>query len=227
MWTKFVAVGVIGWWMVGGALPRNSDATDSRTPSPVAAAARADDGMSLVAAWTGASSELPRIEPPPNSNENARPTPPAPPSKPQSPEEAIRDLEKRAPGSVPRRDPAPATIPGAAPPVEGGVPGNRERSFTPARLLREGAFLVSRRGRVVRSSGGEWTFVFDAGADGRTDAPMSIVPCQNLMGIERLAERMGEEATFTISGQVLVYHDRNYLLPTMYALNRRADVSPG
>jgi hypothetical protein len=52
---------------------------------------------------------------------------------------------------------------------------------------------------------------------------MMLLPCTNLSAIESIAERMGEAATFTISGQVIVYKGRNYLLPTTYTVNRVTD----
>lgn len=90
-------------------------------------------------------------------------------------------------------------------------------------VLPEGTFLAGRRGRTVKSPGGEWTFVVDADAAGNSDPPMTIMPCQNLANLERTAELRGESVTFTISGQVFVYHERNFLLPTMFVANRHTD----
>ncbi|MBX3407473.1 MAG: hypothetical protein KF869_12000 [Phycisphaeraceae bacterium] len=90
--------------------------------------------------------------------------------------------------------------------------------------LRPAGVLTPRRGRVVRSAAGEPVFIMDSGSSGVVpEPPMVLLPCANLAGIESIAERLGENATFTISGQVLVYKDRNYLLPAMYTVNRAGD----
>ncbi len=127
-------------------------------------------------------------------------------------EQIVADLDK-AIGTRRAANPsrlAPAPEAGSS---EGGTP-----------RLRPAGVLTPRRGRVVRSAAGEPVFVVDSGAAGVVpEPPMVLLPCTNLAGIESLAERLGENATFTISGQVLVYKDRNYLLPTMYTVNRAGD----
>src|SRR5690606_9434415 len=50
-----------------------------------------------------------------------------------------------------------------------------------SKLLREGTFLRSRRGRVVRDEAGDWVFRFDSdGQSPITDPPMVLMPCQAL-----------------------------------------------
>jgi hypothetical protein len=151
------------------------------------------------------------------------PQPPAPTPKTADPslndpsvDQIIKDMDK---SKEPRKAVAPAT----APAVESPRPKTRSKPGTSnarARLLREGTFLTSRRGRVVRSSGGDWEFVFDADARGDADPTMILMPCLNLAGMERIAEKKGEAATFTVTGQVFIYRDRNYLLPTLYQVDR-------
>lgn len=127
-------------------------------------------------------------------------------------EQIVADLDK-AIGT--RRAANPSRL--APAPEAGGSEGGTPR-------LRPAGVLTPRRGRVVRSAAGEPVFVVDSGAAGVVpEPPMVLLPCTNLAGIESLAERLGENATFTISGQVLVYKDRNYLLPTMYTVNRAGD----
>lgn len=93
-----------------------------------------------------------------------------------------------------------------------------------AARVRPAGFMTARRGRIVRASGGEPTFVFDSGAAGDVpEPPMTLLPCANLAAIESISERLGESATFTVSGQVTVYKGRNYLLPTTYTVNRSTD----
>jgi hypothetical protein len=130
------------------------------------------------------------------------------------PGQMIKDLERPA---QPAPSPTPALTPAPAP----GGGGAEVSATTGVRLVREGTFVSSRRGRVSRSITNEFIFAFDADAQGRAEPPMVIMPCQNLMAMERVVERAGESVTFTISGQVFVYKGRNYLLPTLYQVNRR------
>lgn len=103
------------------------------------------------------------------------------------------------------------------------APAATTESGTPR--LRPAGVLTPRRGRFVRSASGEPMFIMDSGAadGGVAEPPMVLLPCANLGAIESIAERIGESATFTMSGQVHVYKDRNYLLPTMYTVNRVQD----
>lgn len=164
--------------------------------------------------------------------------PPAAPASPApaepSPQDTIRDLERRAtppapatPPPAPAPAPAPATGPAPVPVVAPtGLP-IATTTAGGAKLLREGTFLASRRGRLIRTSDGNWTFAFDADRSGKADPSMTLMPCLNLQAMERLVERGGESLSFTVSGQVFVYRGRNYLLPTLYVVNRRADMSSG
>ena len=148
---------------------------------------------------------------------------PTPASKPDpnnpglndpSVDQIIKDMDK---SKTPRKVVGPANKP--APESAGPTSRSKPATAGRARVLREGTFLTSRRGRVVRSSGGEWEFAFDADAQGNADPSMIIMPCLNLAGMEKIAEKSGESATFTVTGQVFVYHNRNYLLPTLYQIN--------
>ncbi|MBC7835607.1 MAG: hypothetical protein H7Y88_10985, partial [Phycisphaerales bacterium] len=113
-----------------------------------------------------------------------------------------------------------ATTPGRVG-VREARPGRRPK------LLAEGTFLPSRRGRMVRAPEGEWMYVFDADARGLSEAPMVLMPCQNLAAMERITAQRGEGATFTVSGQVFAYKGKNYLLPALYIVNRAsADLTP-
>jgi hypothetical protein len=120
----------------------------------------------------------------------------------------IRDLRRDA-GPVPRRRPADEDPAGAS--------GDEA---APARLMAEGDVLVSRRGRIQRSGGGAFTFVFDADAEGLADPPMTILPCLLLERLERYVRRSGERAAVLITGRVYTHDRRNYLLPTVYRIPR-------
>lgn len=85
-----------------------------------------------------------------------------------------------------------------------------------AGLVREGAFIVSRLARISRSdTGGEWMVTFDSDRNGQMDPPMVLIPCRLLERLIRTAQSEGDAARIIISGQVYVYHDVNYLLPTV------------
>lgn len=85
-------------------------------------------------------------------------------------------------------------------------------------------FLANRRARIVRTDDGRLAARLDGGADGHTEGPMILLPCQNLAGIDAVLDTQGEAASFTLSGEVVVYKGRNYLLPSMYVVNRATDI---
>jgi hypothetical protein len=132
--------------------------------------------------------------------------------------------------AAPKREPIRPTLPPAADPV---IPGNTSAAVDPAtgravrgaRPVREGTFLVSRRGRMVRAATGEWMLVFDNDATGKADPPMRLQPCETLMAMERslsaatagATSGAAQAPTYLVSGQVFVYYGRNYLLPTTFS----------
>jgi hypothetical protein len=134
-------------------------------------------------------------------------------------EKILAELRDAGGGGGDRR----STLPLAPPARREAAPGAPAAAGPRPALLPEGTFLAARRGRLVRSAAGEWLFVVDSGAEGVAEPPMLLLPCRNLAAMERLAEQRGDAVTFTVSGQVFVYRDRNCLLPVMYVLNRRTD----
>ena len=117
----------------------------------------------------------------------------------------LRDLD-RAVGPVvrsPRTDQAAADRPKFVPP---------------------GSVILWRRGWLVRGSGGAWSFIFSADAAGSADPPMILLPCLLLEDMERHAARSGPDAPLLVSGRVYRYHDRTYLLPTMFLVPREHTV---
>ncbi len=142
------------------------------------------------------------------------------------PGQTIRDMERgRTPATPSSTVPTPVQNPAQTPAAFPGPTGAAEG--TSARLLREGTFINARRGRLTRSVTGELLFTMDADGRGRADAAMVLLPCQNLQGMERVVERAGESVTFTVSGQVFVYKGRNFLMPTLFQVNRRpGEVTP-
>jgi hypothetical protein len=170
--------------------------------------------------------EAPPASPPAPAKPATPPTPPPsqPPADPAT-EDVLKEMEKQR-GNVPPPSPAPAVPAQGTPPTTApsptpapAAPGVRVQTSA-GRLLREGTFLVDRRGRLVRSSTSEWMYTFDTDAKGQADPTMVLMPCQKLEAMEKLAERYGESLTFTVTGQVFVYKNRNYLLPATFRVNR-------
>lgn len=103
---------------------------------------------------------------------------------------------------------------GVDPNIIGTAPGTKA-----SKLRREGEFIISRKGRLVRSEDGLHTlFVFDADSQTISEPPMAVVPCQMLQSMEDLLGQRGEQIRFIVSGQILVYRGVNYVLPTMMTL---------
>lgn len=119
------------------------------------------------------------------------------------------------------------------------VPGNIVRQDlvpTGRGLIREGAFISEYQGLLRPLKGGGWAFVFDPSAAEGEEAketrlkPMVIQPGLRLTEMRRLVEASDKPITFRVSGRVLVYNNRNYLLPTFYttvAVGDRDSVAPG
>ena len=133
-------------------------------------------------------------------------------------------------GAARERD---AARPVLAVPEPGGPPASTHATgpsvptLPPEKLLREGSMITSRRGRMIRQPDGDWALTFDADAAGKSEPALLLLPCLNLQAMERVAERGGEAATMSVSGIVTTYKSRNYLLPTMYMVNRPSDIVPG
>lgn len=86
--------------------------------------------------------------------------------------------------------------------------------------IEENSLVVNRRGRLSRNATGAFVFVFDADATGLADPPMTLLPCLLLERLQREYHRGGSGATLLISGSVFTYRGRNFLLPTVYRLER-------
>ena len=97
----------------------------------------------------------------------------------------------------------------------------------PGRLIREGAFLNERRGRMIQLRSGSWVFLFDADARGDAEPPMILLPCRRLDEMIRLSQAREETVTFRINGEAFVYRGRNYLLPTFFTTIASTTPQPG
>jgi hypothetical protein len=129
------------------------------------------------------------------------------------------------PPAAPAATPPAAAPPSARPPQ--GADAIVEPATTGTRLLRENTFITQRRGRMTRSMTSEWVFTMDSDGKGKSEPAMVLMPCMNLQNMEKTVDRAGEGTSFTVSGTVYVYKGRNYLLPSMYVVNRRSDLAPG
>jgi hypothetical protein len=151
---------------------------------------------------------------------DAKTEPAAAPPKPSadpSVDEIVAELEKAAPA----RPAASVSSNTSTPASHTPPPDAASANIAPA------GFLAGRRARVVRTADGTLQARFDSGPDDKTEAPMVLLPCQNLAVIESVLEAQGtglnagaESVTFTLTGQVQVYRGRNYLLVTMYIINK-------
>lgn len=94
------------------------------------------------------------------------------------------------------------------------VPDFRPR---PSDLIREGAVVNQRQGRLVGSTGGGHVFVFDEDENGYAPTPMIVMPSMRLMEMERVLSTRESVVTFLITGEVLVYKGRNYLNPDRFS----------
>jgi hypothetical protein len=112
--------------------------------------------------------------------------------------------------------PAPVVdAPGVAA-LDVGLP---DRRFYP-----EGSLLPARQGQLVRARSGEMIFVPSAAGEGsRPEPAMVLLGCQRLSQLDSAAAAPGFTGKVVLSGQVFVYRDRHYLLPTVYSVHGSAD----
>lgn len=155
-------------------------------------------------------------------------TPPPAPSSPQtqpaapaepSADEVLQQLLLQRPASPVI---APSASPAAPSPqdleLQPQIMGLAPEQTQPP-LYREGEFIVSRRGRMLRIPAGLWIFQFEADSQSAPEPPVLLMPCQLLENMEELNRQRGERLVFVLSGQVFTYHGRNWLLPSMMKLD--------
>lgn len=119
--------------------------------------------------------------------------------------------------------PARPGLTGAEPWLERLDPGSRDSA---RRLLAEGTFLSKRQGRVVRGPGGRLIFVPDLAERRPGETAMLLAPCRTLQRLERAVRDEPARDRFTVTGEILVYHDRNLLLPTAFARIETPTIEP-
>jgi hypothetical protein len=89
-------------------------------------------------------------------------------------------------------------------------------------LLREGAMIHRRQGRLLGSPGGGRVFVFDELEGQPTPAPMIVMPSVRLTEMERLLTSREGNVTFLLTGETFVYQGRNYVLPAGFTTLEKA-----
>lgn len=118
-------------------------------------------------------------------------------------------------GAPPQGEPQPAAPPATAEHAK-AVPGvmTEERKLPP--LLREGTFL-SRAAGTVREDPKrkEWLFTPDATERSGLRREFILLPNEPLADAARTVRLAPEPIAFEASGEVFIYHGRNYLLPSL------------
>lgn len=125
-------------------------------------------------------------------------------------------------------DVPPAIEPSTTPRATPAAPASPLRGFAGGKLLPEGSFVVSRGARLVEAPTGDWLALYvDQGGPEQTIGelgPMIIVPSRTLERI--LQTREDEQTIVELTGRVLLYHGRNYLLPTSFGIRARPEREP-
>ena len=150
-----------------------------------------------------------------------RPPTPRPPSPTLGPDADARDVmdalfEERSP--TPQR-PDPPTGGAANQPLRDALTGTGPDASQPDHdtpLLREGEYLVSRAGRLIRGPGVSGVlFSFEADAAESPEAPLILMPCRLLELMEDTVAESGDATVFLLTGRVYAYHGANYLMPKL------------
>jgi hypothetical protein len=125
---------------------------------------------------------------------------PLPPIPPASPKQAQRP--------VPSVPPPVVDAPGLSG-LDIGLPRRR--------FYAEGSFLAPHEGRLIRARTGDLIFV-PAPGEGPPDPAMVVMNCQRMGQLDAAAAAPAFSGLVSLSGQVFVYRDRHYLLPTVFAV---------
>jgi hypothetical protein len=162
---------------------------------------------------------MPSTTRPPGQQPQPAPQPPPDPLDAQV-GKLLKDLENASAGS--------RVLPG--PKGDSAQPESREElQARVAALQPERTLLVQKRGRLVRlaSAGGRFAFAIDNDADSPAPPPMLLAPCRILEDIEQASAQQGEDLSFVVTGRVLAFRERNYLLPVFFQAIRPGDVRSG
>ena len=83
-------------------------------------------------------------------------------------------------------------------------------------LLREGRFLVEAKGVMGFNDKSKWwRFIIDSEDPKHPSYELSFLPCTLMADMRQITQSMpNQQVTFETTGQVFVYHGRNFFLPT-------------
>lgn len=84
-------------------------------------------------------------------------------------------------------------------------------------LRPEGTFLVGWTGEIVELRTGGLAFLPVAEAGGKPEPAMALLPCSVYARIDSVLNGQQRGLWMSLTGEVLQYHGRNYLLPTAFA----------
>jgi hypothetical protein len=80
----------------------------------------------------------------------------------------------------------------------------------------EGSLMHMRRGRLTRDDDGAWMFIFDADAEGLADPPVTLLPTRTLQELEGSIKQTGTASPLLLSGEILLYRNQRFLIPTLF-----------
>lgn len=132
---------------------------------------------------------------------------------------------RETPPSRPDTAPASTGLDDAA--LDAALRGVKPKNDAPEKLVREGAYLFNRAGRITRGLGGAvggeaQNLMFAFEADGQdpesAEPPMMLLPCKLLELMEDSVAERGDQVVFVVSGRVHTFRGANYLLPTTMTL---------
>ncbi len=82
--------------------------------------------------------------------------------------------------------------------------------------LPEGTLMHMRRGRLTRDDDGAWVFLFDADSEGLGDPPVTLLPTSTLQSLEKSVAQTGTATPMLLSGEIVLYRDQRFLIPTLF-----------
>jgi hypothetical protein len=132
----------------------------------------------------------------------------------RSAEETLRQMLQPQGSAARPLTPAPADAPPAVDETSGV---NAVAPNAPSQhVMREGTLLLDRLGRLTRGDDG---FEFTLAADGRamSDPPLKLLPNRKLMQLEDRVQSSYRDLQIRVSGEVMEYRGRNYLLLQRWA----------
>lgn len=147
------------------------------------------------------------------------------PAQPDDPALTDPSIAEQEAALANRRANPPTIMPAADPTVRTPLPGQPgSDEFLPGlsaealgiplgSLYAEGSFLVRRAGAMLQAPTGEWIFVFNPAPDLLIDTPMVLVPSAELENVLPTISQDQTPRPLIITGQVLVYASRNFLIP--------------